>query len=575
MSNILSSEFIIKISYTIEKKPKHLSLNTGYEDENIVVNWDINHQDKASTLSIHIIPKCVMALDVLDVVFDFPLQSYPRIFVNGFQSWTESQERSMNDKLPHLSSLAKRFNYKYQFTKYGDYEFVNIKKGNGYFHGFTYSYLRENERIQLMGSLNEANGFTIFEHQVPNHKIIIHKDVDGVLIDSPMSMELFFYEGTEASAFDTYFKAMAIETPKQPKRFGWTSWYNYYQNITEEIMTQNLDAANALDNKMNIIQIDDGFQTAVGDWLSVDAKKFPHGMKAIADAIKAQGSIPGIWLAPFVVQKSAKLVSDHPEWILKDAAGHFEMAGYGWGGNYALDLENDAVKEYLHNCFDVILNDWGFELVKLDFLYAATLGHHPTKTRGQRSAEAMDFLRLCVKDKLILGCGVCLGSAFGKVDYCRIGPDVSLDWDGPWYYQYIHRERVSTKNAILNSIGRRHLDQRAFLNDPDVFILRNNNVKMSHSQKEVLAQVNRLFGSLLFTSDLVSDYDEIQNKLWKITTDLKPKEIISVIYPTKNGIIIHYREDHHEHRAFLNLSAEPITFENGYSIAPFTIEISD
>ncbi len=575
MSTILRREFEVKIIYTVAKKPKQLSLTTFYEDENLQVNWTINHTESEASLSIHIIPKVVLALDLLDVIFDFPLQSYSRVFVNGFQSWTESQERSMYDRLPHLSALAKRFNYKYQFTKYGDYEFVDIKKGQGYFHGFTYCYLRDEDQIQLLGSLNEANGFTIFELQAPNHKIIIHKDVDGVLIESPLIMSLFFSEGNDDSTFDAYFKAMDIQKPKEPMRFGWTSWYNYYQNITEEIITQNLSAANTLDNKMNIIQIDDGFQTAVGDWLSVDPKKFPHGMKPIADAIKAQGSIPGIWLAPFVVQKNAKLVSDHPDWILKDAFGHYEMAGYGWGGNYALDLENDEVKNYLSHCFDVILNDWGFELVKLDFLYASTLGHRPNKTRGQRSAEAMDFLRSCVKDKLILGCGVCLGSAFGKVDYCRIGPDVSLDWDGPWYYQFIHRERVSTKNAILNSIGRRHLDQRAFLNDPDVFLLRNNNIIMSNSQKEVLAHVNRLFGSLLFTSDLVTDYDETQMQIWKETTELKPKEILSVTYPQKNGISIRYREDHLEHIAFLNLGSKPMTFENGVSLTPFSIKITD
>ncbi|EKC48560.1 hypothetical protein OBE_15116, partial [human gut metagenome] len=37
--------------------------------------------------------------------------------------------------------------------------------------------------------------------------------------------------------------------------------------------------------------------------------------------------------------------------------------------------------------------------------------------------EAMDFLRECVGEKMILGCGVPLMPAFGKVDYCRIGAD--------------------------------------------------------------------------------------------------------------------------------------------------------
>jgi alpha-galactosidase len=289
----------------------------------------------------------------------------------------------------------------------------------------------------------------------------------------------------------------------------------------------------------------------------------------------AQGSIAGLWLAPFVAQKDSRLVKDHPEWILKDAQGNFELAGYGWGFNYCLDLENTAVRDYLRHCFDVVLNEWGYGLVKLDFLYAAALGHHPTKTRGQRMAEAMDFLRSCVKDKLILGCGVPLGSAFGMVDYCRIGPDISLDWDGPWYYQLIHRERVSTKNAILNTIGRRHLDHRAFLNDPDVFLLRKDNILMTPAQKEVLTQVNRIFGSLLFTSDLISDYDEVQRKQWEEASALTHKLILSVNHPAKDKVEVHYREAESNHLALINLSKKPHTFRNGITVRATSIEILD
>ena len=573
MSDFLNHRFVVELTYTTESETKHLSLSSPYEDDDLEVNWNVNAKNEASSLFLTIIPKLPLNLDLLDLVFDYPVKTYPRVFVNGYQSWTESHERSIKEKLPHISALAKRLNDTYQFSKYGDYEFVNINKAPGYFHGFTYAYLRKEDKIHLMGSLNERTGFTIFEIQAPKNKIIIHKDVAGVRIDSSFGMDLFFIEATDDLAFDAWFSAMSIEKPLVKPRMGWTSWYNYYQNINQDIVDRNLKAAAELARKMDIIQIDDGYQTAVGDWLSVDPVKFPQGMKAVADAIKAQGSLPGLWLAPFVVQKSAQLIIDHPDWVLKDSFGNFEIAGYGWGQNYALDLENKEVRDYLRHVFEVVLNDWGFGLVKLDFLYASSLGHHPSKTRGQRSAEGMDFLRSCVKDKMILGCGACLGTTFGKVEYCRIGPDVSLDWDGPWYYQLIHRERVSTKNAVLNAIGRRHLDQRGFLNDPDVFLLRNDNIQMSSSQKEILAQVNRLFGSLLFTSDLISDYDENQRKQWAQTSALSAKKIHSVTYPHKDAVEVRYQENNREWLALINLSKKPIRFENGRTITPYTIDI--
>ena len=57
--------------------------------------------------------------------------------------------------------------------------------------------------------------------------------------------------------------------------------------------------------------------------------------------------------------------------------------------------------------------------------------------------------------------------AFGLVDYCRVSCDVGLDWDDVWYMRLFHRERVSTKQAINNTLFRRQLNGRAYGSDPD------------------------------------------------------------------------------------------------------------
>ncbi len=575
MREILNQPLHLDLAYRINNEVKVLDLSETFENSDLTVVFALTPILQATRLVVTVKPKVSLELNRMSLLFDYPFDSKDRVFVNGYQSWTDSHERSIHEKEPHLSDLARRLNDKYQFSKYGDDEFYRLKKTKGYFHGFTYAYLRDTAAISFMGSLNESDGFTIFEIQAPKNRILISKDVDGVLLDHAMALDLFFEHGQDDDLFDHYFEAMNIKKAAQPMRMGWTSWYNYYQNISEDIILENLNAASSLSPKMDVFQIDDGYQTAVGDWLSVDSVKFPHGMKAIADAIKAQGSLAGLWMAPLVVQRDAQLVKDHDDWILKDSLGQPEWAGSGWGGFYCLDLENQEVKAYIKACFDVVLNDWGFDLVKLDFLYAAALGHNPTKTRGQRSAEAVDFLRECVKDKLILGCGVPLGSAFGKFEYCRIGPDVSLDWKGNWYANLIHRERVSTHNAILNAIGRRHLDRRAFLNDPDVFLLRNTNIQMNPSQKKVLAEVNRIFGSLLFTSDLISDYDQSQTELLKKTYGLTEKKILSVTYPVKNGVMVSYLENGSAHTAYLNLGKKTLKFDAKTVLEPYSIHILD
>ena len=74
---------------------------------------------------------------------------------------------------------------------------------------------------------------------------------------------------------------------------------------------------------------------------------------------------------------------------------------------------------------------------------------------------------------------------------------------------------------------RRKLDGRAFLNDPDVFLLRPCNNSLSTEQKKCLAEVNALMGSVLFTSDNFFDYTEEETKELSKILKIRDAEIIS------------------------------------------------
>ena len=120
-----------------------------------------------------------------------------------------------------------------------------------------------------------------------------------------------------------------------------------------------------------------------------------------------------------------------------------------------------------------VTREWGFRLLKLDFLFAACMVPHDGLNRGQLMADALGLLRESVPEGVAFDlCGVPLASALGRTEYCRIGCDVGLDWDDVPYMRLLHRERVSTKRSLANTRGRAHLDGRAFRNDPDVFFLR-------------------------------------------------------------------------------------------------------
>ena len=465
------------------------------------------------------------------------------IFMNGYQSWTDSHEKLPNHKEHTMKGLIKPVINKYHLRPYGDYDFTRQPVSSGQFHGFTYCYFRWGEQYRFLGSLSEREGFTIFYYDAGKQRMQIEKDCKGLHVTSAWTLfQLTNLNGTENEVFDAYFRKMKINRPKGRPMTGYTSWYNHYQNISEAIILDNLSAAADTKQDWDIFQIDDGYQTHVGDWLSIDTKKFPNGLKKIADKIHQTGMKAGLWLAPFVCEKNSRCYKEHPDWLEHDEAGNPLCAGTNWSGFYTLDLENESVRNYLREVFHNVLNIWGFDLLKLDFLYAACIQPTKEKTRGQRMCEAMDFLRKLVGEKQILGCGVPLGPAFGKVDYCRIGCDVGLDWDDKPYMRLLHRERISTKNAVGNTIYRRQLDGRAFFNDPDVYLLRDENIRLTPEQKKELALVNGLFGSLLFTSDNVKMYDSRKQAFCESLRTLHalPKKVIrgqnktKIIYE-KNG----------------------------------------
>ncbi len=492
-------------------------------------------------LKVTIHPKRPVTIHSARMETEWKCSAKDRILLNGYQSWTDTRELTINDRMYGLLRTPGFAVKKFGFDRYGDYHIVDYSGKKGELHGFSYGYVRSGEKLDFIGSLNERTGYTILKYSAGKQLLCIEKDCAGLSVSEPYELfDIVNLRGSDDEVFDRYFELMNIDKPRSKPLRGYTSWYNHYQNINAEIISRDLEGMHSLPVKPEIFQIDDGYQTAVGDWLSIDSKKFPDGLKPIVDAIHADGMMAGLWLAPLVCETNSDIFKNHPDWLLKDSSGNNVFCGCNWGGFYALDIENSEVRDYLKNVFDTVLNDFGFDFVKLDFLYAASVVSTAEKTRGQSMCEAMDFIRELVGDKLILGCGVPLWPAFGKVDYCRIGCDVGLDWNDVPYMRIVHRERISTRNTICDTVYRRQLDGRAFLNDPDVFLLRYKNLKLSLRRKKQLATVNGLFGSVLFMSDNAGIYDKKQKALYSQTVSMQDAEITSVS-DTGKHILIKYR----------------------------------
>jgi alpha-galactosidase len=523
----------------------------------------VSANTERTSLTLH--PKQGIVVDRIqfDYRLDLDLQN-DRLMLNGYQSWTESREYAPMEVLAPLHSLAKRF-----LEPYGDYAFVKYSNQAGQLHSWTYTYIRQAASGQLLflGSLAEATGFTRFEYHSAQKKLTVIKDCSGLHLEhSYPALDLLQVQGTDNEVFDAYFAALGIAPPKVPPISGWTSWYNYYTKINEHIILENAQAIASHQLPAQVIQIDDGYQQYVGDWMDIKTSAFPNGMDAVARQLHHMNFKAGIWLAPFVCEQQSNLYKTKPHWILKDDKGKPVKAGYNplWTGwFYALDFYNKEVQDYISHVIIKMVNVWGFDLLKLDFLYAVALHPPKNKTRGQVMHEALAFIRNLTSDKWLLACGVPLAAAFGQVDYCRIGADVHLRWEHFWLRKLHNRERVSTLLALRNTLGRRQLNGRAFWNDPDVFILRKNNHHLNQAEQSTLLLVNTLLGGLLFTSDNTAKYNKDQLFEYQNSFYWQNAHIHSVSTPQPDFYVINFEAPNHRTPpcvAYCNLSEATVQY---------------
>lgn len=434
------------------------------------------------------------------------------VLLNGYQSWTDTVERSPWSKMRGLKHVSSRVVDRWVLDGGGDYRFATYPNERGKQHGYTYATFRRGEGLVLVGSLDESHGFTIIRTFASEGRVSLKTESPCRRITVGERVELGRYaitRGTIDQCYDRYFELAGIKARPVKPLVGYTSWYRHYGEITEVKLLGDLDDMDTKGTPIvssigkwahRMFQIDDGY-CKVGDWLDVNQEDFPHGLAGLVGPIRDHGFTPGLWVAPFVCEKDSRLFMEHQDWLLRDDLGNLVSTGSQWSGGYALDTLNVDVRSYVLEVLNTMTAEWGFALLKADFLYAACMLPHGGKNRGELMADAMNLLRTGAgENTLILGCGVPLGSAFGVVDYCRIGCDVGLDWDDSPYMRLLHRERVSTKNSLANTYGRAPLDGRAFGNDPDVFFLRED-VNLTTAQRDELLFANADLGSVLLTSD--------------------------------------------------------------------------
>ena len=297
----------------------------------------------------------------------------------------------------------------------------------------------------------------------------------------------FLAVGEETSIFEQYARLLqsrlgsgrALEAPRV-----WCSWYSLYTDISEARLHKILADLGGL--PFEVFQVDDGWQVAVGDW--EPNAKFPSGMDDLAAQIRATGRKAGLWLAPLLVVPSSRLYRQHPDWLLHDTQGRLVSAGFNWGEQlYALDTTHPEALEWLKSLMEKV-RIWGYDYIKLDFLYAGALPgkRHLEMPREAAYRAGLKEIRAALGEAYFLTCGAPVLPSLGLCDGLRVGPDVSDYWVS-------HRDDVllmnpavpGGRNAVRTTLHRLWL-QPLVHTDPDVVYFRSRLVSLTPQQEQLL-----------------------------------------------------------------------------------------
>jgi hypothetical protein len=295
---------------------------------------------------------------------------------------------------------------------------------------------------------------------------------------------------------------------------GWCNWFYTYEHVTEEEIIRNAEFTGKHLKKygMEYIQIDEGYQKWHGDWEGNE--RFPHGMKWLADRVKEYGLKAGIWVAPYVVSEPAQLFRNNPEWFLKNADGSMKRVGpwpaedTDWARNeyprrYGLDITHPEAAQWLHNLIDTMVNRWGYDMIKVDFVAWSLLSAHhyydDSFTPAQAYRKGYETMRSAAGEKChFLECGPGAVST-GLIDSMRIELDQNYGYsDDVWKQYFLHSASSGPASA-----KRYYFHKRTWNNDADHICIN----LLSPAQSQAAATIIALSGGNVISGDRLTELD--------------------------------------------------------------------
>ncbi len=149
------------------------------------------------------------------------------------------------------------------------------------------------------------------------------------------------------------------------------SWSSMEINVNEEKILES--AQKAADIGAELFVIDDGWQSALGDW-RVDKVKFPNGLKPVVEKLKTLGVDLGLWVEVESFEVKSELYQNHPEWAMnfpgREPYRHYRADVDRT--SLLLNFARNDVAQYMLETLRSLVAQTGIKYLKLDMNYYFT-----------------------------------------------------------------------------------------------------------------------------------------------------------------------------------------------------------
>jgi alpha-galactosidase len=427
----------------------------------------------------------------MDVVARVPVDlSRALVYEHGWQSWSPTTAYRLDERPFRPVSEQRRV---------GNYHPDRTAAADGFWgEGLLAVDPGTGDGVHVFGAPSAGGPIPSVHAQVEGDHVVVlgGPDVDAAVIPAAAT-DGYGTLDVALAEWGNRFAAASDVRALRPPPTAWCSWYHYFERVTQDDIEENLAAIGDLGLEVDVVQIDDGYQAEIGDWL-VLSERFAS-LRAVVDSIRATGRRAGIWVAPFLVGERSALAREHPDWLVPGTPAHD-----GWGGQQlrALDTTHPGAEAYLREVFGTF-REMGIDYFKIDFVYAGAM-EGPRAKPGVTGVEAyrrgVRTIREAIgPDSFLLGCGAPILPSVGLVDAMRVGPDIGhhfepLDGD---------LSQPSQRAAAQNSRWRAWQHGRFWTNDADCL------VAGAHvERREEWAAVVERYSGLRASSDRLRELDD-------------------------------------------------------------------